>query len=270
MYANNEIGTIQPITKISEIIRNFREELGIRNRELKEENSKPKTQNPLSPLFHTDAVQAFQYLDCDVNKLGVDLMTLSAHKIYGPKGAGLLYVRSLDSRSNSLDSIITGGGQEFGIRSGTENVPAIVGFGRATEIAFGSREPESKRVGELKDYFWQALKKIYPPTEINGKIISALKSNRLEERAVLPNILNVYFPDYDSEYLLVKLDMAGVAVSSGAACSARASKPSHVLQAMGLPLNRIRRSIRFSFGKNTTKRELGTVLLILKDVLAQH
>jgi len=303
MYANNEIGTIQPITKISEIIRNFREELGIRNHELRKGNSKFKIHNSLFPLLHTDAVQAFQYLDCDVNKLGVDLMTLSAHKIYGPKGIGALYIRNskfkiLNSKQIPISKskiqnvsglgfkisdlqqlvlpIVVGGGQEFGLRSGTENVPNIVGFAKAVELVNHSRELEKVRIEKLKNYFWKELKKIYPPAEINGimnyesGIMEKLHRNKTlihNSQFIIPNILNIYFPDHLAQDLLIKLDMAGVAVSSGAACSARSLKPSHVLQALGLPKDRILRSLRFSFGRLTTKQELDEVLRRIKLIL---
>lgn len=273
MYVNNEIGTIEPIFEISRIIRDFRiarlQDCKIK----KGENNSAicNLQSAIYPLFHTDAVQAFQYLDCDVRKLGVDLMTLSAHKIYGPKGVGALYCRNCkiarlqDSKNDggnfaisNLQSVIsptiTGGGQEFGLRSGTENTPAIAGFGKTVELVNNSRESESERVRGLRDYFWRELKKIYPKAEINGCQLA-------------PHILNVCFPGELSQDLLIKLDMAGVAVSSGAACSVRSSKPSHVLKALGLPTETIRGSLRFSFGRFTTKKEIDETLKILTMTL---
>ena len=272
MYANNEIGTIQPITEISRIIKDFKQ------------NTKYKIQNTRYPLLHTDAVQAFQYLDCNVNKLGVDLLTLSGHKIYGPKGIGALYVRgssdqALGSRKNglapsaySLAPIITGGGQEFGLRSGTQSVPLIAGFGKAVELISNLRKSESKRVLELRNYFWQGLKEIYPKAEVNG-----IKNQELGIRNdktiihnslfILPNILNIYFPGYLSKDLLIKLDMAGVAVSAGPACSMRSSKPSVTLQALGLSQERLESSLRFSLGKFTIKEEIDEVLRRIKIIL---
>ncbi|MEK7162693.1 MAG: cysteine desulfurase family protein [Patescibacteria group bacterium] len=271
MYANNEVGTIQPISAITKIIKEFR----IKNLEFRANNN-PQSSilNPqFYPLLHTDAVQAFQYLDCNVNKLGVDFMTLSGHKIYGPKGIGLLYRRiqnkelrikdfnndSLNPQSSILNSIITGGGQEFGFRSGTENMAAIVGFAKAAEIISSSRELENRRIGKLADYFWKQIKKIYPKAEING--IMNNKSGIMDKKInfiiqKIPNILNIYFPGKSAEELLIKLDLAGMAVSSGSACSTRSSKPSHVLKSCGLPENRIKSSLRISLGKFTTKAEI--------------
>ena len=139
MYANNEVGTIQPIKEIAKIIDDF------------------KKKNLTYPLFHTDAAQAFQFLDCDSGELGVDFMTLSSHKIYGPKGAGALYVKN-----SNLNPVITGGGQEFGLRAGTENIPAIVGFAKAIELVAKSRPVVGKKVEKLRDDLWRGIKKICP------------------------------------------------------------------------------------------------------------
>lgn len=251
MYANNEIGTIQPIQEISKIINDFKEKRNY-------------------PLFHTDAVQAFQFLNCppplidttssEINSSlkikqgwGIDLMTLSAHKIYGPKGIGALY--AANRIQPLITPIITGGGQEFGLRSGTENVPAIAGFAKAAELIVKNRAEETKRVGDLTDYFWQEIKKIEPKAEING-----VSSNQLR----LPNILNICFSGQNAQDLLIKLDINGVAVSSGSACSAKMLKPSYVLKAIGLPDNKIKNSVRFSFGKFTTKKEIIEALKIIK------
>jgi cysteine desulfurase len=284
MYANNEIGTIQPIAKISEIIRNFR------NSKLQNTNNKqipnfpPKAGQPRAeklknryPLFHTDAVQALQFFNCDVNTLGVDLMTLSAHKIYGPKGVGLLYRRMTNdklpmtnkfqmknlpntektriSNSYTLTPILTGGGQEFGLRSGTQNVSGICGFAKAVEFADKNRVKESKRILKLKDELWNLIKEIYPKAKINGSISEAL-----------PNILNVHFPGISSELLLIKFDTEGIAVSSGSACAARTTEESHVLRALGGSPARSRESIRFSLGKYTTENEIQRVGKILEKI----
>jgi cysteine desulfurase len=290
MYANNEIGTIQPIAEISKIIQKFREERNLASKKSVSEPervwspAKPEergrepsgrasgwaSETPsfrearfreVYPLFHTDAVQAFQFLDCDVNKLGVDLMTLSAHKIYGPKGIGVLYVRNLQPTIHNLQPIVTGGGQEFGFRSGTENVPAIVGFAKAAELAISGKKQETRRVLELRDYFWHELKKICPKAELNACNMPYVAFHNL------PNILNIYFSNRLAEDLLIKFDMAGIAVSSGSACSTRSSKPSHVLQALGFPPARTKNSIRFSFGRFTTKAEIIEVLKRIKKIL---
>jgi len=268
MYANNEIGTIQPIDKISEIIRNFRESR-IKNQESRKADSKFKIpacrqawHNSLFPLFHTDAVQAFQYLDCNVKNLGVDLMTLSAHKIYGPKGIGALYVRN--SKHEARNPRLSGrqakqipNVSNFDIRSGTENVPYIVGFAKAVEIADKVRGPESARVEKLRNYFWRSLQKAFGSKSIalNGSL-----QNRL------PNNLNVYFPGRSAQELLIKLDLIGeVAASSGAACATRVNKESYVLKALGFTPARASGSLRFSLGRPTTKKEIDSAVEKLKN-----
>jgi cysteine desulfurase len=286
MYVNNEIGAVQSISQIVKIVDDFR------NRKIDNKHSATNKNGQMSgakcqmlPLVHTDAVQAFQFFDCDVRKLGIDLMTLSAHKIYGPKGIGVLYIRNskLETRNSKqtqnsnvktqtgnasnlefrVSAVITGGRQEFGLRSGTENVPAIVGFSKAVELVSNSRELENKRVCELKNYFWKELKKVFPNAAVNGLepevALGQLKS--------APHILNVYLPGELAQDLLIKFDLAGVAVSSGAACSARSSKPSHVLLALGLPIERVRASLRFSFGKPTKITDLKRVVGVLRNIL---
>lgn len=253
MYANNEIGTIQPITEIAKIIydfRNFRQTQDINNQGLKHWNLPA-----VYPLIHTDAVQAFQYSDCNVKKLGVDLMTLSGHKICGPKGVGALYVRSFNPKFHILSPVITGGGQEFDLRSGTENVPLIAGLAKAAELVVEKREKEIKRLTELKKFFLKKIKKFFPKARINGG------------EPALPNILNIWFPGQAANDLLIKLDLAGIAVSIGSACSARAPKDSYVLKALGLPLKRIRESLRFSFGRFTIKEEVQKAIKIMKKIL---
>jgi len=263
MQVNNETGVVQPLAKILEIIRNFREELRIKNNELDPQQ--------LYPLLHVDAVQAFQFLDCGVNGLGVDLMTLSAHKIYGPKGVGALCINSKsefliskqiqiskNSSKRLIEPMMFGGGQEFGMRSGTENVPAIVGFHKAVELIEVNKEKEAQRIRGLKKKLWDGILKIYPAAKINGVE---------DEKKVLPNILNVYFPNYLAEEIMVGLDLGGVAVSSGSACSSRSAKTSHVLRAMGCGEERLKRSVRFSLGRPTSWDEIKKVLGILGGIL---
>lgn len=240
MYANNEVGTVQPITEIAEIIREFK------NLKIKIKNSDEK----MYPLFHTDAVQALQWFNCNVDKLGVDLMTISSHKIYGPKGIGALYVR--DYGRKILSPLITGGGQEFGFRSGTENVPLIVGFARAVELVKENREKENKRMKDLGSYFLDNIKKIKPKIKLNGG------------EPKLPNIFNIYFPGYLPDEILLKMDMVGIAVSAGSACQARSAEKSHVLRAIGRSRDVISSSVRFSFGRFTTKKDIDEALSRIK------
>jgi cysteine desulfurase len=252
MYANNEIGSVQPIAAIAEAVRDMRTRSG-----------------SVYPLFHTDAVQAFQFLDCDVQQLGVDMMTLSAHKIYGPKGVGALYVRNdgvAHNRSNAgpltiLKPVITGGGQEFGVRSGTENVPLIVGFAKAAELAAAARKGEAKRLAALTQYLIKGIKKTSRKDEGNGP----LGGHIVSAKNALPNILNVYFPDRSAEDMIVRLDLAGIAISAGSACRARAAVPSYVIRALGYSEARAKSSIRISLGRNTTKAEVVRLLGALKE-----
>jgi cysteine desulfurase len=237
MYAQNEIGSVQPIVEIGKAIRAFR-------------GAKPY------PLFHTDAAQAFQFLDCSADELGVDLMTLSSHKIYGPKGIGALYVRD----EIMIAPTMTGGGQEFGLRSGTENVPLAVGFAKAAELAAAVRAREAQRVGELRDRLWKGLKDIFPKVELNGPADAALR---------LPNILNVCFPAHDAQDLLTKFDLGGLAVSAGSACRSRAAGASYVIEALGLGRDRARSSIRFSLGRPTGKEEIDGALRVITKLFSR-
>lgn len=248
MQVNNEVGTIQPILEISRIISEFK-------------GQKSGKENPGFPLFHTDAAQAFNYCDCRPENLGADLMTLSAQKIYGPKGVGLLYIKSGDQKFQSasrfnLRAILTGGGQENGLRGGTENVPGIVGFGKAVELAEGLRLGENKRLRDLQRSFWQRTKKALPKVLLNGSF---------SER--IPNNLNLYFPGRSAQDLIIQLDLAGFAVSSGAACSARACQPSHVLSAMGFPAERASGSLRITFGRPTSGKEIKKLFSALKKII---
>lgn len=231
--ANSELGVVQPVTEISETVKNY----------------KLKAESPIYPLLHTDAVQAFQYLPCDVCNLGVDMLTLSAHKICGPKGVGVLYVKNPDM----LQPQITGGGQERGMRSGTENVAGIVGFAKAVEIAQKMRVKESKRVAGLRAALWNGIKKIVPDAEPNGSVM-----------ARIPNIVSVYFPGRPAQDVCIELDLMGVAVSPGTACSSRAAEPSRIIAALGFSGDRPSSSIRFSLGRGTTAAEVRAVLAILK------
>jgi cysteine desulfurase len=272
MYANNEIGTIQPIFEIGKVVADFRKNLEMRN----ERTGNTKSSSLISyisyPLFHTDAVQALQFLPCNVNELGVDLMTLSAHKIYGPKGVGALYVRGgrwqvaggshrqlrreLSPLTSHLSPFVTGGGQEFGMRSGTENVPAIVGFAEAVMLAGKYRQKESERLRALVRYAFTGIRKIVPHAAVNGVHIQD-KSGRL------PSMLNMYIPKVLAEELLTRLDIAGIAASSGSACSSRSFEESSVIRALGHSTARAKRSIRVSLGRGTRKEDIDALLKIL-------
>jgi cysteine desulfurase len=248
IYANNEIGVIQDIPKISNIIRNFSSKL-------------PSSVFGLPtscPLLHIDASQAFQYLPCKVDDLGVDLMTLSAHKIYGPKGIGLLYSKNLKPLNFNLKPIIAGASQERGMRAGTENVASIVGFGEAIEIADKIRAKESTRVLKLRDYFWQKLKKNIPNVELNGSLENRLSNN-----------INIYFPQMKAHDLLIALDMKGVAASAGSACQARLAEPSSIILSLSYEEKRASSSVRFSLGRQTIKKELDRAVREIKVITKQ-
>jgi cysteine desulfurase len=233
------VGSVQPISEIAKIIEEFHVNNfsggGIRY-----------------PLFHTDAVQSFQYLDCKVDELGVDFLTLSAHKIGGPKGIGALYVRD----AKTIRPIITGGGQEFGFRSGTENVPSVVGFGKAVELAMKEREARAQYTQKIRTLVLSELKKIYPRVKIHG-----------DKKYTLPHIVNVQFPGVLAEMLLVALDTEGVAISTGSACSARGTSISHVLRAMGIQESAIRESVRLSFCYSLSLQDVKKALSVFKKTL---
>jgi cysteine desulfurase len=217
MHANNEVGTIQPIREIREIV------------------------HARGAFLHTDAVQTFGQLPVSIGDLGVDLLTVSAHKIYGPNGAGALYARA----GLAIEPLLHGGGQERERRSGTENVPAMVGFGEAVRLLVPERAAEAKRLSALRDGFLADLRHSVPDLVLNG---------HPTER--LPNNLNVSFPGLEAETLLLALDRAGVSASSGSACTSGSIEPSHVLQAMGLSPDRVRSAVRLTLGCGTEAETL--------------
>ncbi|MFH0739511.1 MAG: cysteine desulfurase family protein [bacterium] len=239
MYANNEIGTIQPIAEIGNMVKGF-----------KIQDSRFKI------LFHTDAVQGANYLDCNVEKLGVDLLTLSGHKIYGPKGIGVLYKK----KSVNLEPIIFGGHQEQGIRPGTENIASIVGFGEAIE---GIRNQElriksGEKIQKLRDKLLDGILKNISGTSLNGS-----RENRL------PNNVNISFSGVEGESILMALDQKGVAVSTGSACASGSLSPSHVLLGCGYSIEKAHGSIRFTLGKYNTEKEIDYVLKILPEIISR-
>ena len=232
MYANNEVGAIQPIAAIGQVTRRLR------------------------VPFHTDACQAAGALPLNVDALGVDLLSLSAHKFYGPKGVGLLYVR----RGTRITFQQDGGGQESGRRGGTEAVPLIVGLAVALERAERLREASNVRSAGLRDRFWARLRDVLSDVLLNGPNDPSLR---------LANNLNIAFEGVQGETVLLALDMEGIAASAGSACTTGNSEPSHVLRAMGLAEERCRASLRFSVGRETTTEEIDETINVLVDVVAR-
>ena len=236
MLANNETGTIQPIEEIAGVVAEARA-------------------RGLDHLhFHTDAVQAVGKISVDVNRLGVDLLSLSGHKIHGPKGIGALYVR----KGTRLTKLLYGGHHERDRRAGTENVPGIVGLGRAAELARTQLDERMKRMRELRDYLEQEATSRFPDVRVNG-----------DRRQRVPNVSNVSFGGIDGESLLIALDLKGIAVSTGSACASGSLEPSHVLQALGLTRDEVRGSLRFSLGAYTTRDEIDYAVSVLAQTVAR-
>jgi cysteine desulfurase len=203
-------------------------------------------------VFHTDAVQAAGKVHLDVNELGVDLLSMSAHKIYGPKGVGGLYVR----KGTKLHPIVYGGHHEKNLRPGTENVPGIAAFARALELAGGELPAARDDLERMKERL---------AAGIEGAIEQVQRNGSATER--LPNILNMSFSGVDGEAMLLNLDLKGVAVSTGSACSSGAAEPSHVLMAMGIEPLLAQASLRFSFGRDNTDEQIDRVVDILPDIV---
>ena len=235
MYANNEIGAVQPIAEIGKMISRVNQ-----NRE-----------NRI--FFHTDAVQAVNYLNCDVEKLAVDLLTLSGHKIYGPKGIGALYVKS----GVALKPLLYGGHQELGLRPGTENVAGIAGLGKAIEEVVKHKNGIS-RIKQLRDKLIDGILEKIPQSRLNGS-----RENRL------PNNVNVSFAGAEGEAILIALNQEGIAVSTGSACSSGSLEPSYVLLALGLSHLEAHGSLRLTLGRYTTEQEVDRVLEVLPKVIAR-
>ncbi len=240
MQANNEIGTILPIQEIGKKILRCR-----------------KKNNTSFPLFHTDACQATNYLDVHTDSLHVDLLSMNAGKIYGPKGIGLLYKR----RGVEIEPSFFGGDQEFGLRPGTEDTASIVGFAEAAKITQAMKEKEIKRIQILRDLFWEEIRKHINDAVLNGPDIAS--SHRLV------NNLSVSFIGADAESIILYLDAQGIQVSSGSACSVQTDEPSHVLKACVLSKDRLDSCIRFSLGRSTTKKDILRVVKVLKKVIPQ-
>jgi len=237
MCVNNEIGTLQPIAEIGQLIQKIRQEVA----------------GSSYPLFHTDATQAVNYFKCDVKKLNVDLLSLSAHKIYGPKGVGALFIK----KETPIKHIRSGGDQERHMRAGTHNVTGIVGLGEAIKL-LRNQESRIKNQGilKLRNYLIKKVLKEIPKSYLNGS---------LEKR--LPNNANFRFDDVEGEGLILSLDLEGIGASTGSACSSGSLDPSHVLLALGLKHEQAHGSLRLTLGRYTTKEEINFTVSVLKKTV---
>ena len=230
MYVNNEVGTIEPIKELAEIAHKH------------------------GALFHSDCVQAMPYIKIDVKELGVDLLSMSAHKFYGPKGIGALYIRN----GVKLDKLICGGGQERSQRGGTTNTPLVAGMAEALKITACEMQANNEYIAKLRDRFVNRVIEEIPYVRFNGN---------MERR--IPSVANFSFEFVEGEGILMLMDFNGIAVSSGSACSSGSLDPSHVLLAMGVPIEVSHGSIRFSFGKDNTMEEVDYTEDKLKDTIAK-
>lgn len=239
-YANNEIGTIQPVKEIAKIVRRARQTYN----------------NNFYPVFHIDACQAVSYLDISVAALGVDILTWNSSKIGGPRGVGGLYIKE----HTPIDALVLGGGQEFGLRSGTENVPGIIGFAKALKITRKKNIVDSARQKKLRDDFFESVRSKFPEVRING--------NQNER---LPNNINISFKNFSSELLVLELDARGIAVSAGSACDGVKDSGSHIIGALyGEDDNKIWGTIRITFGSRTTKKELDYLIKALEEIFNKY
>ena len=236
MLANNEIGSIQPMSSISDVVR---QESDRREKKI---------------VMHTDAVQAAGYLDLNVRELGVDLLSLSSHKFHGPKGVGLLYVK----RGTPFEPQMTGGGQERERRSGTENVPGIVGMAHALRLATDEREELSARLTPMRDRIIEGLQRDLDRVRLNGHPTRRLANN-----------VNISFENVEGEPILLGLDLAGICASSGSACSSASLEPSHVLLAIGLDADLAQSSLRVTLGRDNTDSDIDYLLSVLPDLVAR-
>ena len=230
MHANNELGTVQPLEEIGRIAKQA------------------------DVYFHTDAVQSAGKIPIDVTALGVDLLSISGHKLYAPKGVGALYIRG----GTHLSQFLYGGHHQRGFRPGTENVPGIVGLGKAAELASKSLAQDNKKISALRDKLEQGLLERVPDSRVNGGASSRT-----------PNTTNLLFPGLEGEALVIALDLKGLACSTGAACSSGAVEPSHVLTAIGLPPEEARASLRFSLGRHTSPEDIAFALQVIPAAVAQ-
>jgi len=230
MHVNNEVGTIQPIKEIAEMVKSKSQDI----------------------IIHTDAVQSAGKIPVDVNELKVDLLTASSHKIYGPKGVGCLYVR----KGTRIEPRFFGGGQERKRRPGTENLPGIVGFGKAAELAKQELKQEMEKLSELRDMLIDGILKTIPDVKVNG-----------DRKRRIPGNVNISVRYVEGEALLLSLDMKGIAASSGSACTSGSLDPSHVLLAMGIPHEVAHGSLRMTLGRDNTKEDIQYVLDTLPEIV---
>ena len=228
MHANNETGTIQPIKDLAKICK----DKGV--------------------LFHADAVQSFGKLDIDVEKMGVDMLSLSAHKIYGPKGIGALYLR----KGAKITPLSHGGHHERNLRAGTENVAGIVGLGKAAELSFTNREAKNRRLISLRDNLHNGIKNSIEDVYLNGHPTQRL-----------PGTVNLSFQYVEGESIMLNLDLTGICVSTGSACTSGTLEPSHVLTAMGIRPDLAQGSIRFSLGEQNTQEEVNKCISVLPEII---
>jgi len=230
IHASNEIGTIQPIERLVKRAKRKKKEI----------------------YFHTDAVQSFSKLPIDVNKMGIDLLTASSHKIYGPKGAAFLYIK----KGVRIEPLLHGGGQEMGLRSSTVNVPVIVGFAEAVKITHKIMKKEGARLSRLRDYLISRVLKEIPCSSLNGHPLKRL-----------PNNINFSFDYVEGESIVIQLDMEGISVSTGSACSSSKLQASHVLRALGLSPEKAHGSLRITLGLWTRKSEIDYLLKVLPGII---
>ncbi len=244
IHASNEIGSIQPLEEIGKIV--------------KSQKSKVKSQ----AYFHTDAVQSFGKILIDVNGLGVDLLSASSHKMYGPKGAAFLYVRE----GTKIEPLLHGGGQEQGLRSSTINLPAIAGFAEACRIAKKEMEKESQKLARLRDKLINGILEKIPKSRLNGPPPARWRGTSHPQKR-LPNNANFSFDFVEGESIVLQLDLMGVAASTGSACSSAKLEPSHVLLAIGLSHERAHGSLRITLGRQTKEDEIDYILKILPEII---
>jgi cysteine desulfurase len=239
MHVNNEIGVIEPLEKIGKIIS-----------DIKEDRLKRKIETPL--YFHTDASQSFGKIDINVNKIGCDMLTLSSHKVYGPKGASLAYIK----KGTKIAPLIHGGGQEFGFRSSTVNTPAIFGFYKACELALKRQKQDYQKALKLKIKIVKTLQSKLKNCYLNGNI-----------NTQVPQIISLRFDFIEGESLVYLLDTNNICVSSASACASLSLSPSHVLLAMGLKPEQAHGTIRVSIGRFTTNEDINYLLKVLPDII---